>query len=272
MLEREEYVEQQFLYRVLRERLPQNLPLQELLEQASHELLASTKLPLAVNYMKAELVHSGKMWEAMQRMGHYFHPYATYVMKEAESDHGRLDFLLALKILETDAQYRSEGGLPQGLFMFQFETLCRNHLRYDIGLAAMAEDPVFNAPWRKWIQVVRQQAGIIELADMVYVRSELYDGPRDDDYVPLFGEKEGRIAMASRRKDPMFFFAALQRQLNYPKVPRPEPPERSDEVIPQLLRRLERMETRMKLLEEEQRLGAADLSQFLRPEDPTAGS
>ena len=37
----------------------------------------------------------------------------------------------------------------------------------------------------------------------------------------LFGEKEGRIAMANRRKDPLYLFSALQRHLGYPSVPRP---------------------------------------------------
>ena len=37
---------------------------------------------------------------------------------------------------------------------------------------------------------------------------------------PLFGEKEGKIAKASRGRDPLFLFAALQRQLGYPEVPR----------------------------------------------------
>ena len=37
---------------------------------------------------------------------------------------------------------------------------------------------------------------------------------------PLFGEKEGKIAKASRGRDPLYLFAALQRQLGYPEVPR----------------------------------------------------
>lgn len=267
MLNREEYVEQAFLYRMLCERLPENMPLQDLLEQVQHELLATTKLPIAVSFLRSELVQTGKMWEAMARLGHYFHPFAVYVMREAEDDRGRLDFLLALKMLEADAKYRTGDATPQGLFMYQFEALCRNHLKYDQGLAAMAEDPLYDGDWRNWILTVRRQAGFIDLCDLVYVRSQIYDGPRDDDYRALFGVKEGRIAKANRRKDPLFFFAALHRQLDYPKVPRPEKTDRTLEIIPQLMRRIERMETRMKMLEEEQRMGAADLTPFLRPED-----
>jgi hypothetical protein len=77
----------------------------------------------------------------------------------------------------------------------------------------------------------------------------------------LFGEKEGRIARANRGKDPLFFFAALQRQLSYPEVPRPPRPRPADDSPALLARRLERVEMRIKLLEEEGR-GGIDLSRF----------
>jgi hypothetical protein len=77
----------------------------------------------------------------------------------------------------------------------------------------------------------------------------------------LFGEKEGRIARANRGKDPLFLFAALERQLGYPAVPRPAPVTASSESPALLARRLERLEMRVKLLEEESR-GGIDLSKF----------
>ena len=80
---------------------------------------------------------------------------------------------------------------------------------------------------------------------------------------PLFGEKEGRIALASRRKDPLLLFSALQRQLGYPKVPMPEPPDSTIELVPQLARRMERIESRVKFLEDEQK-GGIDLTKFYR--------
>ena len=65
---------------------------------------------------------------------------------------------------------------------------------------------------------------------MLYVRSEFYvadERRRNPEYTPkvppLFGEKEGKIARANRGRDPLFLFAALQRQLGYPEVPRPKP-------------------------------------------------
>jgi len=37
----------------------------------------------------------------------------------------------------------------------------------------------------------------------------------------LFGEKEGRIALANRKRNPLFLFSALQRQLGYPDTTQP---------------------------------------------------
>ena len=98
------------------------------------------------------------------------------------------------------------------------------------------------------------------------------DGParsEKEERVVLFGEREGRIALANRRKDPLFLFSSLHRQLGYPEVPRQKPAEKEQALLPQLARRLEQMEMRLKLLEEDRR-GEVDLTQFYQrpPELP----
>jgi hypothetical protein len=269
MLEREEYVEQAYLFRVLSERLPENFPLQELLEQIRHELLATTKLPMAVDFMLAELRHRGVMSTAMRRLPHYFTAYQSYIIQAAEDDRGRFDMRVAIEVLRHEALYRAERATPEGLFMYQFETLSRNRLRYDRGLDAISADPIYNDDWREWIQTVRRQVGIVDFADMIYVRSTEYLRRRTHPGAPpptaekplLFGEKEGKIAWANRQKDPMYLFAALQRHLGYPSAPRPKRPDEAREQIPLILRRLERLETRIKLLEEESREGI-DITKF----------
>ena len=77
----------------------------------------------------------------------------------------------------------------------------------------------------------------------------------------LFGEKEGRIAWANRGKDPLYLFAALQRQLGYPVVPKPKRQQPQAESPALMTRRIDRLELRVKLLEEEAKDGI-DLSQF----------
>lgn len=274
-LPREEYVEQAYLFRTVSERLPENMPLQELLAQARAELLATTKLPMAVDFMLSELLHGGAFAPAMDRLKHYFAPFQAFLIREAESERGRFDFRMAMVILQREAEYRASEPSPQGLFLYQFESLCRNRLSYDRGLAAMAGDSVYDEAWRDWILEVRRQVGLIDLADMIYVRSEHFwarqarrmDEPAEPTRPILFGDKEGKIALANRRKDPLYFFAALQRHLNYPSVPRPQPIDESKHLLPQALRRLERLETRIKLLEEEQR-GGIDITKFYNPHGP----
>ncbi len=276
MLDRPEYIEQAYFYRMLRERMQQNLATQDLLGSIREEVLATTKLPMALDFLQAELRHLGVLGPAFARLKHYFTAFQTFLVEESENERGRFDFRTALEILEREALYRAETATPQGVFLFQFETLCRNRLGYDKGLAAIADDPIFNADWKEWILTVRRQVGIVDFADLIYVRSDLYvqnlakkqdfTNPEDERPV-LFGEAEGRIALANRRKDPLLLFSALQRQLGYPSVPRPKPVDDVKEKTEQLSRRVERMEGRLKLLEEEQR-GGIDLTKlYAKPAD-----
>jgi hypothetical protein len=276
MLPREEHIEQEYFFRILGERLTENFPLQELMGHIRHELLATTKLPMAVDFLLAELRHCGEMSQAMKRLAHYFTPFQTYIMEAAEDERGRFDMRVAVDVLRYEAAYRSKTPTPQGLFMYQFETLARNRLRYDSGLDAIARDTMYDDAWREWIVTVRRQIGIVDFADMIYVRSWDYIRRRTRPAMPapqpekpiLFGEKEGKIAWANRRKDPMYLFAALQRHLGYPTAPRTKKVDETLELIPRLVRRVERLETRIKLLEEENREGGIDITKFYTGDKP----
>jgi len=171
-------------------------------------------------------------------------------------------------------------------------------------LEAIARDPAFDGVWRDWIRTVRRQIGMVDMADLIYVHSEYYyqrggrpaapselasrgqlsndalvvggeDAPAcspGNAGLVLFGEREGRIALANRRKDPLYLFSSLHRQLGYPEVPRPQPADVKQVLLPQLARRLEQLEMRLKLVEEEQR-GGLDLTKFYeRPDaEPPGG-
>lgn len=267
-LDREEYVEQAYFFRTLRERMQLAMATQDLLVSIRQEILATTKLPMALEFMAQELRHTGGFATAMARLAHYFTPFQTFVVREAESEGGRFDFRVALEILEKDADYRAQSPSPQGVFLYQFETLCRNRLGYDRGLEAMAGDSVYDEAWREWILTVRRQVGIIDFADMIFVRSEHYTRHHEPHDKPiLFGEKEGRIALANRRKDPLFLFSALQRHLGYPAVPRPPREKSVDDLVPRMERRLKNLEQRFQLLEEEMR-GGINLNRYYGPPKP----
>jgi hypothetical protein len=271
MLDREEYVEQAHLFRALAERIGAGFATQEALLAIGEEVLATTKLPLAIDYLVTELRAVGTLSTAMARLAHYFTPFQTFVMREAEQEGGRFDIRTGLAVLEREAAYRAEGASPQGLFFYRFECLSRNRLDYAHGLAAVADDGIFSPEWQSWISMVSRQVGLVDLADLVYVRSPesrrqgrhgaAAEPPTDDDPPILFGAAEGRIARANRGKDPLFLFAALQRQLGYPLPPRPAPVVPTADTPAALARRMERLEMRIKLLEEEAR-GGIDLSRF----------
>jgi hypothetical protein len=274
-LAREEYIEQSYLFRGLNNRTDKSDPVQVVMRHLRDEILSTTKLPIAIDFLLAELTHVGTMATAMKKIGHYFAPFQTFLVEAAEDESGRFDMRRALLILEYEAKFRAESADPISMFFFQFETICQNHLDYDFGLRAMAEDGVYDEVWRQWILSIRHRVGLVDLADLVYVHSEHYLSRRNklgqiedsdgDDEVPeivLFGEKEGRIALANRGKEPMYLFSALQRQLNYPAVPRPVKKDPVDDLIPKMVKQIERLETRMKLMEDEQRDRGIDLTQF----------
>ena len=174
----------------------------------------------------------------------------------------------AFKVMEAEAKYRVRGASQAGMFFFQFEVLCRNRLTYDRGLTAMSGDPIFDDRWSQWILGLRAQIGLVDFADLVFLVSDDYRikleaaGESIERKGPfLFGEKEGRIAFANRRKDPLFLFSALQRHLGYPAVPKPKPVDDSQDLITQMARRIERLEARIQLMEEERR-ASLDITKF----------
>ncbi|MCC6123708.1 MAG: hypothetical protein IT426_01995 [Pirellulales bacterium] len=265
LLDREEYIEQAYFFQTLRERMQQSMSTQDLLMAAKQEILATTQLPYAIDFMAGELRLTGGFATAMARLPHYFTAFQTYLIAEAEKAAGRFDFRIALDILEREAEYRAKDPPVQGIFLFQFEVLCRNRLGYDRGFDAIAGDGVYDESWRQWISILRRQVGLVDFCDMLYVRSELYRQTHEDEDKPvLFGAKEGRIALANRQKDPLYLFAALQRHLGYPAVPRPSEEDAKRHVIPQLQAKVDRLEMRVKLLEEDLH-GGINLSRFYGP-------
>ena len=268
LLDREEYIEQAYFFRTFLERLNEDLPSQEILASIREEILATTKLPLALDVLRGELMLKGKLCEGMTLLSHYFAPFQAFVMQQSEQDRTKFDQRVAFQILEREAKYRSETASPAGLFVYQFECLARNRLGYHDGMTAIADDPMFDADWRDWIRKARQQLGTVEFADLIYYRSEFFVEERrrtsGPDYEPsapiLFGRQEGRIARANRGKDPLYLFAALQRHLGFPTVPRSK--GASDfKLHPLLELRITRLEKRLQLLESESQ-GKLDLSEF----------
>ncbi|MFO0251635.1 MAG: hypothetical protein ACK56X_20560 [Planctomyces sp.] len=272
-LDREEYVEQEYFFRVYRERLLESVPSQEILQTIHEELLATTRLPLAIDFLRAEILHHGRISGAMTRLAHYFAPFQAFVIRCSEEDESRFEQLTALRILELEARYRARSPGMAGLFIYQLECIARNRLGYTDGLKAMSDDPLYSDDWRRWILRLQSELGTLELAELIYRVSEHFYTRRAtgrskqadaDRGLVLFGEQEGRIARANIGRDPLDLFAALQRHLGYPSVPKSVVNDDNERLPKALEVRLQKIEQKLKILEMETK-GGLDLSRFYKP-------
>ncbi|MCU0702482.1 MAG: hypothetical protein MUF18_00635 [Fimbriiglobus sp.] len=270
--DRDECIEQAYFFRTLRERVQSENAAQDALTAIAEEVLTTTRLPMAIQFLASELRHTGQLATGFAKLPHYFTPFQRFVIRQSELDKSKFPFLIALQVLEREATYKSATPTPAGLFVYQIEAITRNRLGYTDGLVAMSEEPFFPADWRENANITRRQIGIVEFAELVYLRSEQYvvDRRRENpeyspSLSPLFGEKEGRIAKASRGRDPLFLFAALQRQLGYPEVPKPAKKDDAGVKLELLERKVRDMDTRLRILEAETR-GTFDPTQFGKPD------
>src|SRR5437660_4874993 len=174
VLEREAYIEQAYCFRVFRERVGTNMAAQEILERIHEEILSTTRLPLAIQFLATEIKHTGLLSTGFSRLAHYFTPYQAFVIRQTEKEGIRFGIDTALLILEREAEYHAAEPTQPGLFVYQFEVLSRNRLGYDEGLGCMAGNPFYDVAWREYLHLVRQQIGVVDFADLVYLRSEFY--------------------------------------------------------------------------------------------------
>src|SRR5438128_5285634 len=115
-LDREEYIEQAYFFRVLRERMATNRAAQEILERLHEEILATTRLPYAIQFLATELKHTGELASGFLRLAHYFTPFQAFIVSQAEKEGMRFPLPTALLVLEREAVYRSGTPTPAGLF------------------------------------------------------------------------------------------------------------------------------------------------------------
>lgn len=281
-LDQEEYIEQAYFWETFLGRIQEGVPAQEVILQIQDEILATTKLPMALHFLVGEIRHKGRISDGMSQMSHYFTPFQAFIMSRAEDEKTRFDLLIALAILRSEAEFRASDKLtPQGLFIFQFECIARNRLGYDFGMQAVANDPMFDEVWRDWILWLRNQLGSSEFSEFLYLRSDFAVEEKrralgDPDWQPpkpmLFGVREGRIAKANRGKDPLYMFAALERQLGYPEIPRPVPKDEDKVFHPLVEQRFDLIEKRLSVMEQELK-GGIDLEQFYKkPDGPPPAS
>src|SRR5262245_45446948 len=100
VLDREEYIEQAYFFHALRERLAENQPAQDVLGRLHEEILSTTRLPLAIQFLATEMKHSGVLGSGFGRLTHYFTAFQAFVVSKAEVEGLKFSMDTALKILE----------------------------------------------------------------------------------------------------------------------------------------------------------------------------
>src|SRR5438128_7967529 len=119
VLEREEYIEQAYFFRILRERVLENMAIQDILTHLHEEILSITRLPMAIQFLATEIKHTGLLSSGFARLPHYFTPFQTYIIQQTEEEKLRFSIETGLLILEREAKYRAGEVSPAGLFTFQ---------------------------------------------------------------------------------------------------------------------------------------------------------
>ena len=214
------------------------------------------------------------MSSAMTRLGHYFHPFQTYVIAEAESERGRFDLRIALQLLQPEADYRPEGADATGIVPVPVRIAVPQspEIRYGPDGRSPAIPSTTSHGEHGFSGADGRSAWSISPTWSTFGASIFSRGGSNSRRkriagirTPiLFGEKEGKIAFANRQRDPLYLFSALQRHLGYPAVPRLEGIEEPDETCKASPAGLNGPNCGCKLLEEEQR-GGIDLNKLYGP-------
>ena len=280
---------------MLGERLRENMPAQEILGIVREEILATTKLPMAIDFMLAELRHLGafsaRPWSGCT---HYFTPFQCFVMQEAEND------TAAVRPARRARNPRPRGRVPRrgrrrGRACSSTSSKCSAATGWATtrGWRPSPATRRIDETWRNWILTVRRQIGMVDLADLIFVHSEFYHERKPQRRAgrprPSADAPHGRGARprafrrcsASRKaaspgpiggKDPLLLFAALHRQLGYPEAPRAAAGgPRGAACCRRWLAGSNSSKRRLKLVEEEQR-GGINLEQFYAEKQNRSGA
>ena len=173
-LGREEYVEQAHFFRALAERLRENVPMQEVLGSVREEVLATTKLPMAIDFLLAELRHAGVLGPAMARLRTLLHA----VPGVRDSGVGRraaaVRFADRARSAAPRGRVSGRGADAAGALSLSVRSAQPQSARLRPRPGGGRPRSGFDATWRDWIRTVRRQIGMVDLADLIYVHSEYY--------------------------------------------------------------------------------------------------
>ena len=150
-------------------------------------------------------------------------------MQQTEDERKQFTLRSDFSSLSARGGYRAAQPTQPGLFVYHFRSARPQSLGYDEGLTAMRGDPFYDPDWRDFLALVQapdrrgrfRRYRVFALA--VLCAGSAVVGRLCSAGLALVWREEGKIAKANRGRDPLYLFAALQRQLGYPEVPRSKP-------------------------------------------------
>ena len=136
----------------------------------------------------------------------------------------------------------------------------------------MRGDPFYDPDWRDFLALVQapdrrgrfRRYRVFALA--VLCAGSAVVGRLCSAGLAIVWREGGQDRQGQSRPRPLYLFAALQRQLGYPEVPRSKPKDDVGSRIEALKVKIRELETRLKLVEGEVQ-GRVDLSEFLAKPD-----
>ena len=229
VLEREEYIEQVYFFRAVRERLVDGLPSQEILAQIGEELTVNNQA--AHRRLLSACRNEGNRRHGARhgRIAHYFTPFQAHVVSQAENESSRFPMEQALLVLEHEAKFKAEQPAWHRALRVSIRGARANRLGYNKGLAAMAADPLYTEDWQDYILTLRTRLGDVDFADLIFVRSEQFVQERrrnpNPEFQPkfpvLFGAKGGKSPGPTAAAIPCISLQPFSARLGYPEVPHP---------------------------------------------------
>ena len=151
MLDREEYIEQAYLFRVFAERIAAGIAAQEALVSIGQEVLATSKLPMAIDYLVGELKLVGTLSTAMVRLPPLLHRLPDLRDATGRGGGGPVRHADGAGDARARGDLPRRGGDAAGAVLLPLRVPVAEPPRLRPRPRRVAADDIFDADWKAWI-------------------------------------------------------------------------------------------------------------------------
>ena len=119
--------------------LLEGMATQTILDGVDQEILSTTRLPLAVQFLATELKHTGMLSSGFARLGHYFTPYQAFVVAGSEEEFVKRTGFALLWSLSLHDKRTGDELFIKGLALIEREARDeRNFVKKSVSMALRA--------------------------------------------------------------------------------------------------------------------------------------